>query len=128
MPRAASTVADLRLLPGQRSHARARLNLPARLVTFNATMACTLIDLSQTGAKLGARECPRVGALVVVEDLPIELFGTVRWTAHELFGIEFDVPLPLEPVVKLRRFADTADTRRRQAALTYARDWVQGTI
>jgi len=111
---------------GKRYFPRARLNLPARLVTFNGTTDCTLIDLSRSGAKLGASECPRVGSMVVVEGLPIELFGTVRWATRGLFGFEFEAPMPLDRVVALRYYADDEAERQKQAQLTYARNWVQG--
>ena len=110
----------------KRYFSRARLNLPARMMTFNGTSACTLIDLSRTGARVGASECPRVGAMVVIEGLPIELFGTVRWTAGGLFGFEFDAPLPLFRVVAMRYYADDENERQKQAQLSYARNWAQG--
>ena len=111
---------------GKRYFSRARLNLPALLVTFNGTSRCTLIDLSRSGAKLGASECPKVGSMVVVEGLPVELFGTVRWAISGLFGFELEAPLPLEQVVSLRYYADDEAARQKQAQLTYARNWVQG--
>lgn len=111
---------------GQRYFSRARLNLPARLVTFNGTSDCTLIDLSRTGAKLRASESPRIGSMVMVEGLQIELFGTVRWANKGLFGFEFDAPLPLDRVVALRYYADDEAVRQKEAQLAYARNWVQG--
>lgn len=115
------------LYRGQRAHSRARLNLPARVVTFNGTFACSLIDLSSTGAKVGSTECPKVGAMVVIEGLPpIELFGTVRWQARGLFGFEFDVPVPVEKVIELRQYAEGERERQKAAEITYARNWVQG--
>ena len=111
---------------GKRYFSRARLNLPARLVTFNGTTACTLIDLSRSGARLGASECPRVGSMVVVEGLPIELFGTVRWSVTGLFGFEFEAPLPLDRVVAMRHYADDEAERQKQATISYARSWVTG--
>lgn len=109
-----------------RGYSRARLHLPARLVTFGGTAACTLIDLSRSGAKLAAAECPRVGSMVVVEGLALELFGTVRWAAGGAFGIAFDTAIPLERVIALRHYADGEAERQMQAQLTHAREWVQG--
>lgn len=111
---------------GKRYFSRARLNLPARLVTFKGTSACTLIDLSRSGAKLGASDCPRAGSMVVVEGLPLELFGTVRWAVGGLFGFEFEAPLALERVVSLRHYADGEVRRQKQALLGHARSWVTG--
>ena len=128
MTLAARTLTQRPLDSGKRYFSRARLNLPARLVTFNGTTDCTLIDLSRSGAKLGASECPRVGSMVVVEGLPIELFGTVRWAVSGLFGFEFEAPLPLDRVVALRYYADDEEARQKEAQLAYARSWVQGVI
>ncbi len=111
---------------GQRHFARARLNLPARAVTFNGTINCSLIDASRTGAKVAAAECPRVGAMVVLEGLPLELFGTVRWSLGDLFGFEFESVIDTEQIIALRHYADGEKERQKQAQLTYARKWVQG--
>lgn len=111
---------------GQRDFSRARLNLPARIVTFNGTSACTLIDMSRTGAKIGASDCPRIGSMVIIEGLPAELFGTVRWSRSGLFGFEFDGQMTDEDVVAMRHYADGEAERQKQAQLTYARNWVQG--
>jgi hypothetical protein len=120
MVSAVASISTPRLAAGQRHSARARLNLPARLMTFNGTGPCTLMDLSCNGAKLAASECPRLGAVV--------LFGTVRWTGRGLFGIEFDAPVEHDEVVAMRRYADSAPATQRQAMLAYARKWVQGKI
>lgn len=127
MSSAALAIAAPPLTPGQRQFARARLNLPAKLITFNGSLPCTLLDLSQSGAKLNARERPRVGSMVVVEGLPIELFGTVRWSGFEQFGIELEQSLPLDRVVALRRYADTAPSREQRVAV-FARNWVLGLV
>ena len=111
---------------GKRYFSRARLNLPARLVTFNGTTPCTLIDLSRSGAKLGSGECPKAGSMVVVEGLPLELFGSVRWAVRGFFGLAFDAPLPLDRVVSLRYYADDEAERQKQAVISQARSWVTG--
>ncbi len=113
---------------GKRYFSRARLNLPARLVTFNGISACTLIDLSCSGARLGASDCPRVGSMVVVEDLPLELFGMVRWSLGGLFGFEFEAPLPLDRVIAMRYYADDETARQKRAQLAYAKSWVEGVV
>ena len=115
-----------RLYRGQRTKSRARLNLAARVVTFNGTFACTLVDLSQTGAKIASTESPKAGSMVVIEGLPLELFGTVRWQLGGVFGFEFDVPLPVEKVIDLRHYAEGERKRQESAVITYARNWVQG--
>ena len=114
------------LYRGQRTHSRARLNLPARVITFNGTLACTLVDVSITGAKVTSTECPKVGAMVVVEGLPLELVGTGRGPMTGSFGFEFDVPVGIEKVIGLRQYAEGERERQKTAEITYARNWVQG--
>lgn len=117
---------NLPIYRGQRDFARARLNLPARIVTFNGTSACALIDMSRTGAKIGAGDCPRIGSMVIIEGLPMELFGTVRWARSSLFGFEFDGQVTHDDVIAMRQYADGEGARQKQAQLTYAKNWVQG--
>lgn len=94
------------------------------LITFNGTSDCTLIDLSRSGARLAAQDCPRVGAMVVVDGLPIELFGAVRWSSNGLFGFHFDTPLPLSEVIAMRHYADDTGARQERIQRAYAQDWV----
>lgn len=115
-----------RLYRGQRSNSRARLHLSARVTTFNGTFACTLLDMSQTGGKVQSTEIPAVGAMVVIEGLPLELFGTVRWRRNGMFGFEFDVPMSVPKVVALRHHAEGERQRQKDATITYARSWVTG--
>lgn len=110
----------------RRAHARARLCIPARLVTFSDTRPCTVLDLSCTGAKIGASPPPRVGSMIVVENCPVELFGTVMWADRDSFGISFDSPMAQEQVIAMRRYADAEPEREREAQLVYARRWAQG--
>lgn len=95
-----------RLYRGQRTDARARLHLPARVTTFNGTFACTLVDVSRAGGKVSSTERPAVGRMVVSGGLPTELFGTVRWRTASSFGFEFDDAIPVETVIALRHHAE----------------------
>lgn len=115
------------LIRGQRAHARARLNVAARVVTIDGAASCTLVDVSCTGARLRAMTCPKVGALVVIERLPFELFGVVRWSGGGDCGIDFDQPLALDEVVTLRRYAEGEHARSRQAEVDHVRSFVDGT-
>ena len=126
MPSALALGDENALSRGQRDHPRARLSVPARLVTFEGTVDCTLIDLSCTGAKIAGGKAPRVGGMVVIEGLPVELFGTVRWSKRDSFGVEFDMPLPSAQVVQLRHYADLEMSRQKADQIDYARGWVLG--
>lgn len=124
LPHAADAAAPI--YRGQRDFSRARLNVPARIVTFNGTSDCVLIDMSCTGAKIAADDCPRVGSMVIIEGLPMELFGTIRWARRGLFGFEFDAAMTQEDVIAMRHYADGEAARQKEAQITYARNWVQG--
>lgn len=114
---------------GRRGASRARLLLPGRLVSFNGTMACTVFDASQTGAKIACAELPRIGSTLVVELPPVEFFGTVAWIDDGLFGLKLDEPLAVEEIIELRRQADTFDRSEEIRALRLvAREFVQGRI
>ncbi|WP_133364748.1 PilZ domain-containing protein [Qipengyuania sediminis] len=112
--------------PVQRGHARARLGLAARLVTFSGTSACRVVDLSCSGARIAGGQPVKVGAMVVVEGLPIELFGTVVWVDPKGFGFRFDTPLAQDTVVAMRHHADLAPRAEHLAQVEHARRWVQG--
>lgn len=64
--------------------------------------------------------------MVVIEGLPLELFGTVRWSRSGLFGFEFESVVSVEDIIALRRYADGETTRQKEAEITYARNWVLG--
>lgn len=96
------------------------------MTTFSGTSPCTLIDMSCTGARVGVDEMPRVGSLVIIESPEIELFGSVRWAGRDVFGFEFDEPLPTERVIAMRRYADGQIERDKEEELANARRFVLG--
>lgn len=71
---------------------------------------------------------PRVGAMVVVEGMPIELFGTVQWARNGFFGLRVDNLLEYDQVVQLRFYADGERERRDKEIADYARKWVAGRV
>lgn len=115
------------IAPGRRGASRARLALSARAVSFDRTVRCTILDASQSGARIACDELPRVGSMVVIEIPPIEFFGTVSWTDEGLFGMQFDDLLPFEAVVELRQMGDlysqSSEARELRRA---AKEFVEG--
>ncbi len=129
---------------GRRGAARARLALPARMMSFDGGAACTLIDASQSGAQIGASEPPPPGAMVVIEirghELEemagtkgfaerfgvIEFFGTVSWASKNRFGIAFDEEIDRDLVVILRQIADIMDRSGTRWARERAKEFVAG--
>lgn len=96
------------------------------MVTLAGTAPCTLIDLSRGGLRLAASDSPQIGAMLLVEGFPVELFGSVRWAIGGVIGCAFLIPIPLERVVALRHYADGEAERQHRAQLAHARNWVQG--
>ena len=110
----------------RRAQGRARLGIAARLVSFSGTSSCVLMDLSYTGACIRTEVNMRVGAMIVVESQPMELFGTVRWARGGFAGFEFDKPLSLEQAIAFRRHADAEAGREERERMAYARKWATG--
>jgi hypothetical protein len=109
--------------PLRRGKARLRLGIPAQLLSLHGRSRVTLLDLSETGARLRYDGEP-VGD-VVIEWLGYEAFGkVVRRSGREL-GVRFDEPIAERWVL---------DTRERLPAIArgedhltrFAREWARG--
>jgi hypothetical protein len=120
------SIDDVLTSGSRRADGRARLGIAARLVTFSGIRSCTVVDLSYTGACIQAEANLRMGAMVVVESEPMELFGTVRWARGGFAGFEFEHRLTLEQAIAFRRYVDETDERERRERKAYARSWVTG--
>jgi hypothetical protein len=107
----------------RRGKARLRLGIPAHLLTVHGRSRVTLLDLSQSGARLQyAGE--RIGD-GVLEWLDHEAFGSVVRRAGGEVGLRFDEPIThawvLDTRARLPAIARTEDQLRR-----FAREWVRG--
>ena len=115
---------------GRRGAARLRLSLPARLQTMTDTRRCILLDLSQTGAKIGLEEPLRGGASAILELHGIDQFGTIvrqsKGGNGGINGLEFEAPLTRSDVLAVRQFAETFEEREMQALRSEVRAWVMG--
>ena len=109
---------------GRREHSRLRVRLPARLITLDATLSVTLLDLSVTGGKVAVRELPRIGSDALLCWSSYEVFGKVAWAAHGHCGLHFDEPLPPRMLIATRDLYDaTPRTDERRDAVGA---WVSG--
>jgi len=86
---------------GKRQSTRLRLSVRARLTSARGTQLATMIDLSQTGARL---ELSATHALADgrLEWLDFATQVRVAWQDKRLCGVEFEEPLPLEWVTRTR--------------------------
>jgi len=107
----------------RRGKARLRLGIPADLLTLHGRTRVTLLDLSETGARL--RYDGEGISDGVLEWLDHEAFGAVvRQTGDEV-GLRFDEPIEQDCVLETRErlplIASSEDSLMR-----FAREWVRG--
>jgi hypothetical protein len=111
---------------GRRSAARESAPLIAVCTTVTASHQATLIDVSNSGARLHCnRVVPQQGEELLVTVEGIRAFGRVIWSYKNLCGVAFDNPLDAEQVDFLRkRVASSAGfTPEMKAALD---EWTIG--
>lgn len=95
---------------GRRRAKRSSVAIRGEIVTPFDAIEVTLIDMSNTGAKLHGAALPPVGQLVLVRIGPMEASGTVAWSEGELCGVHFASPTTDAEVELARR--DTGDGKR----------------
>ncbi len=115
---------------GRRSAARLRLSIPARIVTIYETQNCILLDLSQTGARIGLAGPIAVGAGGLLMVGQLEIFGEVvrrkYGSGGGVNGIAFEVPLSHQDVLAVRHHAETFQKVEREGLRDQVRRWVTG--
>ena len=81
---------------GQRTMNRLKLGLPASLILTYERRACTLENVSSTGA------CVRVGQPVAKGNTAVlcfhllRIYAVIKWSRNSLCGLRFEPPLDLE--------------------------------
>ncbi|HSJ77451.1 MAG TPA: PilZ domain-containing protein [Erythrobacter sp.] len=115
---------------GRRAAARLRLSIPARIVTVYETQSCILLDLSQTGARIGTANPMALGDGGFLVVGPIEVFGEAvrRMLGHGggVNGIAFDDRLLHDDVLAVRHHAETFRQIERETLRDQVRLWVTG--
>jgi hypothetical protein len=114
-------------IPGEfqprRGKARLRLGVPADLLTVHGRIRVTLLDLSETGARLHYE-----GHVIndgVLEWLGYEAFGAVVRRADNEIGLRFDEPIGRACVLDTRE-ALPAIQHSEDDIERFAREWVRG--
>jgi hypothetical protein len=109
----------------RRKKPRLRVGIPARLETLYETVQVTLIDLSQTGAKM---EIPdrRLAGSAVLNWLSFEALGDVMWQEGDLAGLQFDPSVPLDYLLATRELAPNVVAKQHLDARAAAAAWVWG--
>lgn len=110
----------------RRAHARLRLGIPARLVSLDGQQWVTLVDLSQSGAKLLLASPDKVSG-GLLRWLEFEAFGDPAWQRGDQLALRFDEPIDPAWLIETRQRAPSelnGDLHTRRAA----RDWANGRI
>lgn len=88
---------------GRRRAKRNPVAIRGQLVSQSASIDVTLIDISNTGAKLHGAKFPSTGQCVLVRIGPMEAHGTIAWSEGDQCGIHFVSPASNEEVESARR-------------------------
>jgi hypothetical protein len=111
----------------RRGGARARLNIPARLVLLDGYCTCTVENLSRAGARITCdRELNRGDQGILKRD-GLDQFFFVQWVRGGTCGLRFDDTLVSEEAIReLRQLSDLQDEDEDASLRQYGREWVQG--
>ena len=107
----------------RRGSSRLRLAAPANFTGYEGKQNVTLLDLSQTGAKLAFNEPPESPA-GFISWMGFETFGEVVWREGLYAGFEFDETIPIEWLLQTRHRADHIGQEEYANTLKAAREWV----
>lgn len=67
--------------------------LPALLITMGDRHPAILLDMSETGARLRAKDAPAKGTEVFLRVGSLDVYARVVWTRKEHCGIRFEQPV-----------------------------------
>lgn len=112
----------------RRGCARLRVSMDAAILTLDGRRTVTLLDLSQTGARVLLQEHYRIDQAVLYW-IGFEAFGEVVWQAGREVGLRFEEPLSAETVIATRQWQPEEHVRRDRAeSRQFARNWVSGRV
>lgn len=111
---------------GRRNAARLRLCVPAKLESVFGVRRCVLIDLSRTGAQIALDTPLDTGEAGFLRFLGFDLFAEIVRKDRGGNGLEFEVALTDEQVLKVRELSENLDTLERRTLLHDVREWVTG--
>jgi hypothetical protein len=111
---------------GRRGNARARLNIRARIILLDGQCGCTVDNLSRKDARIEAEWPVKVGDHGILQREGLDEFFTVHWVRDGRCGISFEVEIPEERVLALRRIADNYENHREEGLRAIGREFVEG--
>lgn len=93
-------------------------------MTVNGPRAITLLDLSQSGARLQLSGPERVNG-GVLRWMGFEVFGVRVWQSGNTIGLQFDNPISSNWVLATRNWRPS-DRESKIESRSFARDWAKG--
>lgn len=111
----------------RRAHSRLRLGIPARLLTLEGQQWVTLVDLSQSGARIVLEASRYVGSGGLLRWLGYEAFGDAAWQCGEELALRFDEPVDPAWLIETRRRAP-AELDQNGHVRRAAREFVVGGV
>ncbi len=99
----------------RRIAARTTVDFPAQLKTPGGTRNVTIVDLSESGAKIAVDDTPKAGMVALIQIGPRELFCRIAWSRDGSCGVSFEKPLPRDLVAAITGKAASMPMRPVQA-------------
>lgn len=87
---------------GRRAAPRASVLMTAAMHALGSSQTVSVLDVSQTGAKLRTRLPLKLDQHVWIKIPPNDVFGSVVWAEGAECGIHFDTPLSAEDAAILQ--------------------------
>lgn len=87
---------------GRRAVPREPVLLNGALMTVGTSTTVTMLDVSQTGARIRIKEPPFLRQNVWLKINPADIFGTIIWIDGDECGLLFDTPLTDDEVAGLQ--------------------------
>lgn len=110
-------------IEGRREARRVKIAVDGHLLGYEGRQAITVLDLSQTGAKVAFEEPPREKA-GFISWMEFETFGDVVWREGLYVGLQFDRPIPIKWLELTEQRVTDADAYRHEKLLREAKEWV----
>lgn len=108
----------------RRGNSRLRVGIPAAFETVNGQQTITLVDLSQSGARLQIHDSEPVGR-GVLKWVGFEAFGTVVRREGNEIGLQFETPLEPAWVLYTKEWLSARPSAKDELR-HFAQDWVSG--
>lgn len=111
---------------GNRQCNRLRLGVSGQLELTRGTLACTVEDISRTGARVSLERPPEKGSAAILHVAERSMFAAVVWCRSNLCALRFTDPVTLEEMQRLLWITENRDQYERERESIAAREWSTG--